>query len=98
MSVTYSKEFWDRALKLASIGSKQCEKCKGFTICKGEGRKTVRVVMVEGGTPLPYKLRLLCTTCCPGAREFKLPRKQILAKVADLFEHAPDKARTVNGR
>lgn len=98
MSITYTPEFWSRALKLASIGSKQCEQCNGFTIRKGEGRKTVRVVLTEGGKPMPHKLRLLCTVCFPDAREFKLPRKLIIAKIGDLFEHAPDKARTVNGR
>jgi hypothetical protein len=98
MTATYSIAFWERALELASIGYKQCEQCKGYTIRKGEGRKTVRIVLTEAGKPMPHKLRLLCTVCFPDAREIKVPRRLILAKIADLPFPEPDKAKTVNGR
>lgn len=91
MSVEYSQAFWDKALAMASVGSKQCEQCRLYTIRKGEGRRTVRVVLTEEGKPMPHKLRLLCTVCFPDAREFTLPRKLLIAKIADLFDHAPEK-------
>lgn len=98
MSVEYPPEFWARAFQLASIGAKQCEECKQFTLRKGEGRRTVRVVMAEPGKPMVHKLRLLCTVCRPDAREVKVPPKKLAAMVADLFDHAPEHKERKRGR
>jgi hypothetical protein len=98
MTVEYSQAFWRRAFELASDGAKQCEVCHSYTIRKGEGRRTVRVVMNEPGKPEAYKLRLLCTVCRPDAREVKVPPKKLAALVADLFDHAPEKKERKSGR
>jgi hypothetical protein len=98
MSVEYPPEFWKRAFELASDGAKQCEKCHTFTIRKGEGRCTVRVVMAEPGKPMVHKLRLLCTRCLPDAREVKVPPKKLAALVAVLFDSAPEEKERKGGR
>jgi hypothetical protein len=83
---------------MAAIGSMQCEKCRGFTVYKGEGKRTVRVVLTGDGTPHAYLLKLLCDKCHPNPGPLELSRKAILAQIADLPFPEPDKARTVNAR
>ncbi len=82
--VTYTREFWEEALRLASVGNKQCEGCHGFTILKGVGRRTVRVVLKSEGWPVKHRLYLLCTTCHPDPKDKTFSRKAILAKIAEL--------------
>lgn len=86
--VVYTRAFWEKCLELKSDEDQSCEVCHGITIKKGEGKKTVRVVLTGDGTPLPHRLRLLCTICYPDPKAFSLSRKQILDKIALLpFEN-----------
>src|SRR5579864_950232 len=86
--VIYTRAFWERALELKTADDQTCEACHIGTIKKGDGKRTVRVVLTGDGTPLPHRLRLLCTICYPDAKKVTASRKQILDKIALLpFEN-----------
>jgi hypothetical protein len=86
--VIYTRAFWEAALALKTQDDQYCESCKIGTIKKGEGKRIVRVVLTGDGTPVPSRLRLLCTICYPDAKAVTASRKQILDKIALLpFEN-----------
>jgi hypothetical protein len=94
--IIYTRAFWEMALALKTQDDQDCEACHVGTIRKGEGKRTVRVVLTGDGEPVPERLRLLCTICYPDRTAIHLSRKQILDRIALLPFENPEAPKSAN--
>lgn len=83
MEVEYTREFWEHAQALVE-GPHQCAECKAWHTRKSRPFVTVRLVLMGDGTPVPARLRMLCTKCFPESRTVKMSLKYIKSKMLDL--------------